>query len=912
MLLMKFGTNKGVTMKNIKLALITLFVLGFSSYLFADIYPAPINLTASKGNADNITINWEAPTPPEFGQGFESAQMPPEDWSIDVQDSEHTWQIMNNTNYVHSGSYAACVPWTYEPDSQDEWLISPEYNVTSGDELIFYLGTSKAFGANSPVYVLASDDDFNSYDTLLICNGENLDNEWEFKEYSVNLDDYSSSIKIAFRYLGGNGDLVCLDDVNIAGSKVNITEFFVVPHNTDKITSIKSRAPVNTKKRSIELTGYQLFKKLYVDSKFKQIPDNSTILTDTMYIDEEVKKDSAYIYQAYSIFNGDIHSTNYSKADTGFIADENNPPKPSDIRTGTNWTPGNGLTFRWTNPYAFDISSYNIYSGDVLLTNVQFDGSVDSYSILFTDDPDPDPTEYEYQLYNEIYELNVSAVDFNGNESSLDPQDIQTIAPAPQIGISTEMFYNNIKVQKWAPSQDCSSDDNIKLYRSTDDKLSTFSLLKDFSDPASSQYFDSGVLEYPDYEASTDSAYFYFATLEYPEYGTSDTSYIWPENTPDFVVDNISNLDYQVYDDHIEFSWDEPSGDSLRYGGVYCYRGNGSGTPADTVYRGTTNYNYQIEFPSISNFTFWPFDKWGTKSVTDKKNIIKHLMFSLEYVHICQDTAKVIEDFSNGLDPVWSQVNKGDESSTWNASDSGSSQWFPVTTDDGPYGWVNDDVAGSGVRTNCYLAMPAITGLTGDDKVYLKFDNFYSNKYDGSAYISLNVDGNWKDVYSIIEMEDYSDETWQTYSVNISSLLRDSEIDSFQIGFHFNDNNTWSSGWAIDNVSVLSTSEPSMPAKLMLNQNNNFFQANAYPNPTKGSLNISFYVKESSPVTLEIYNILGQKIATVCNDSKISAGLNTKTWNGLDAQGMRVSSGIYFYRLNIDNKIKTSKFMMVK
>lgn len=905
---MKSGINKGVTMKNIKFLLTIIFIFCLSGYLLADIYPAPENFSASKGAAEDVTISWEHPTPPDFGEGFESASIPPEDWEIEVTNDNYTWQIMDNINYVHSGSYSACVPWTYDEESQDEWLMSPAYEVSDGDELIFYLGTSKTFGINSPVYVLISVDDFATYDTLIVCNGQDISgNQWEFQEYAESLDGYNTNARIAFRYLGGNGDLVCLDDVSIAGRKVDIANFFVIPTQNTKNLNI-SRAPLNKKSRSITLTGYKLFKKVYVDNKFKQIPDKETILTDTVYIDEEVLADTAYSYKSLAIFNDVIPSTNYSESDIGYIADTIEPPKPSDIRANTNWTEANGITFRWTNPFATDITSYNIYNGEYLIANVEFQPDVDSYSILFTADPSG---ENEYQLNTEIYNLGVTSVDFNGNESEINPGDIQTVAPAPQTGISTGMFYNEITITKWAPGEECSIDDNIKLYRSTDDDLDTFTLLKEFSDASSAQYFDAGVLEYSDYEASTDSAYFYYATLEYPEHGTSDISYIWPESTPEYTVDNISNLEYEVFNDYIEFSWDEPSGDSLRYAGVYLYRGSGSGTPADTVYRGTTTYNYNIETPGISNFTFWPFDIWGTKADSDKKTIIENLFFKLDYVYICQDTSKVIENFENGIDPLWSQFNKGDAEATWNASDSGSSQWFPVTADDGFYGWINDDLLGNQAYTNCYLALPEITGLTSDDKVYMMFDNFYSDEYDGSATVALNVNGNWTDIYNVIDKDGFLPNEWQTYSLTISSFLEADQMDSFQIGFHYNDNETWSAGWAIDNVSVLSTSQPDVPAKLQLNQENQFFQANTYPNPFRDNINFSFYLKESSDVSLEIFNILGQKIATVSNATH-GAGMNKLNWDGMDSNDKKVSAGIYFYRLKIEDNVKTSKFMMIE
>ena len=51
-----------------------------------------------------------------------------------------------------------------------------------------------------------------------------------------------------------------------------------------------------------------------------------------------------------------------------------------------------------------------------------------------------------------------------------------------------------------------------------------------------------------------------------------------------------------------------------------------------------------------------------------------------------------------------------------------------------------------------------------------------------------------------------------------------------------------------------------------------------------------------SDVTLAIYNVLGQKIATLVNAPQ-NAGSYQVRWNGRDQSGKKVGSGLYFYRL---------------
>ena len=74
-----------------------------------------------------------------------------------------------------------------------------------------------------------------------------------------------------------------------------------------------------------------------------------------------------------------------------------------------------------------------------------------------------------------------------------------------------------------------------------------------------------------------------------------------------------------------------------------------------------------------------------------------------------------------------------------------------------------------------------------------------------------------------------------------------------------------------------------------------------YPNPFNPTTIISFSILEESKVELSIYNIKGQKIKSLLSD-QITAGEHSIIWNGEDAFGKKISSGIYLYKLNINGK----------
>jgi hypothetical protein len=81
-----------------------------------------------------------------------------------------------------------------------------------------------------------------------------------------------------------------------------------------------------------------------------------------------------------------------------------------------------------------------------------------------------------------------------------------------------------------------------------------------------------------------------------------------------------------------------------------------------------------------------------------------------------------------------------------------------------------------------------------------------------------------------------------------------------------------------------------------------------YPNPFNPETTISFNLtaEDAENAEIIIYNIKGQKVRTLINEV-LSAGEHSVVWDGKDEKGKNVSSGIYFYQLNIDNTIIASK-----
>lgn len=102
--------------------------------------------------------------------------------------------------------------------------------------------------------------------------------------------------------------------------------------------------------------------------------------------------------------------------------------------------------------------------------------------------------------------------------------------------------------------------------------------------------------------------------------------------------------------------------------------------------------------------------------------------------------------------------------------------------------------------------------------------------------------------------------------------------------------------------SVLGLSSIEVPDKFEVHQN--------YPNPFNPSTEISFSLPEAAHVSVEIFNILGQRVNLLLDDY-VTAGIKTVTWDSHDQSGNPVSTGIYFYRVVVDGRSPVSKKMML-
>jgi hypothetical protein len=92
---------------------------------------------------------------------------------------------------------------------------------------------------------------------------------------------------------------------------------------------------------------------------------------------------------------------------------------------------------------------------------------------------------------------------------------------------------------------------------------------------------------------------------------------------------------------------------------------------------------------------------------------------------------------------------------------------------------------------------------------------------------------------------------------------------------------------------------------------NQFYLADAYPNPFNSSTRIKFGCQNSGQIKLEIFDIAGRKVTTLA-DGNFEAGDHVLSWDGHDNYGRTVASGIYLYRLTDNGRVLTKKMILLK
>jgi hypothetical protein len=105
------------------------------------------------------------------------------------------------------------------------------------------------------------------------------------------------------------------------------------------------------------------------------------------------------------------------------------------------------------------------------------------------------------------------------------------------------------------------------------------------------------------------------------------------------------------------------------------------------------------------------------------------------------------------------------------------------------------------------------------------------------------------------------------------------------------------------NTSEMGIDDEIIPTVFSLGQN--------FPNPFNPTTRIAFDLPEQATAKLVVYNLLGQQV-NVLTDRHMNAGHHVFDWNGLDAEGQLVASGVYFYELRAGDFVAKKKMLLLR
>ncbi len=183
-----------------------------------------------------------------------------------------------------------------------------------------------------------------------------------------------------------------------------------------------------------------------------------------------------------------------------------------------------------------------------------------------------------------------------------------------------------------------------------------------------------------------------------------------------------------------------------------------------------------------------------------------------------------------------------------------------------------------------------------------------------SAYVELNIDNNYANIENVAGSLPQGWVMSHNYSNGVLKIamagttpLSDGNIAEISLNLKDKETHFTVTGTAELNANY-STELGNLTVKQIPNQ---FELSQNYPNPFNPTTTIKYQLAQNSKVTLEIYDMLGQRIKTLVNDVQ-DAGYYSVSWDGSNNFGQQVSSGIYIYRLQAGSFVKTLKMNLLK
>ncbi len=207
-----------------------------------------IHCDDSQGDAllvDDVDVAYTNDESIIISENFEHGEFPPAGWTLSITNATHTWEVGQNENHPFSdifpNSHRSIVcNWDGE-NAQDEWLITNSFNLDDVPAtLMFWAGHSSAYLANATLRVHVSADNGVNWNQVYELVDDGL--SWSWHYVNIDLSDYknNSDVKLAFQYVGMDGDLVVIDNVVVFTETTDIDD---ETNSYKNIVTLKQNTP---------------------------------------------------------------------------------------------------------------------------------------------------------------------------------------------------------------------------------------------------------------------------------------------------------------------------------------------------------------------------------------------------------------------------------------------------------------------------------------------------------------------------------------------------------------------------------------------------------------------------------------------------------------------------------------------
>jgi hypothetical protein len=199
------------------------------------------------------------------------------------------------------------------------------------------------------------------------------------------------------------------------------------------------------------------------------------------------------------------------------------------------------------------------------------------------------------------------------------------------------------------------------------------------------------------------------------------------------------------------------------------------------------------------------------------------------------------------------------------------------------------------------------SAMQGTVLKFWRWLNVEQPAYD-HAYVRVSTNGgaSWTTVWT--NASEITDAAWTQVTYDISALVDGQPNVLIRWTMGTTDSSWTFSGWNIDDVELWAL--PSYVAGIGDVPGRGLSLGN-HPNPFNPLTKVEFALAAAGPVGLDVYDMQGRLVRRLVA-GELAAGAHSVVWDGLDASGRRVGSGVYLARLQANGEVAEHKMVMLK